>query len=140
VAARLGEITAIVIILAALGALLATFRYNWFPAKVFVGDVGTLSIGAIIAAVVIIGNFEVAGVIIMIPYVVEFFIKAKKRFPSRGWSGELRDGKLYCPEAGFKGLGQLMMKLTHGISERSLTLTFIGIEAVFGILAVWVFW
>jgi UDP-N-acetylglucosamine--dolichyl-phosphate N-acetylglucosaminephosphotransferase len=140
IAARLGEITAMVILLAGLGALLATFRYNWFPAKVFVGDVGTLSIGAIIAASVIIGNFEVAGVIIMIPYVVEFFIKAKNRLPSLGWWGILRDGKLYCPETGYKGLGQLIMKLTGGISERGLTLTFMGIEAVFGVLAIWMFW
>jgi len=85
IAFHLGETTALVILLSALGALLATLRYNWYPAKVFIGDAGTFSIGAIMASAVIIGNFEMAGVIIMIPYAIDFFIKAKNRFPSHGW-------------------------------------------------------
>jgi len=39
--------------------------------------VGTLTIGAIIASAVIIGNYEAAGVILMIPYMVDFLIKAR---------------------------------------------------------------
>ena len=38
---------------------------------------GTLTIGAIIASAVIIGNYEAAGVILMIPYMVDFLIKAR---------------------------------------------------------------
>ena len=60
-----------------MGALLATSYYNWYPAKILVGDVGTLTIGAIIASAVIIGNYEAAGVILMIPYMVDFLIKAR---------------------------------------------------------------
>lgn len=140
IAFRLGETTALAILLAALGALLATLRYNWYPAKVFIGDAGTFSIGAIIASAVIIGNFELAGVIIMIPYAVDFFIKAANRFPSRGWEGIYREGKLYCPEQGVKGLAQLVMKLTGGIRERNLTLILMGVEAVCSAVAVWLFW
>lgn len=137
IAARLNEITSLTILLAGMGTLLATIRYNWYPAKVFIGDAGTLSIGAMMAAAIIIGNFEWAGVIIMIPYAADFFIKAASRFPSQGWEGVYRNGKLYCPNAKPKGLAQLIMKLTGGIHERSLTLILMAVEAVFGGIAIW---
>ena len=140
IAFRLGETTALTILLAALGALIATFRYNWYPAKIFIGDVGTLSMGAIMASAVIIGNFEAAGVIVMIPYAIDFFIKARNRFPSQDWWGIHREGKLYCPEQGVMGLGQLIMKLAGGIRERNLTLILVGVEAACGVAAVLMFW
>ena len=134
IAYLLGKITMLVILLAALGALLATLYYNWYPAKVLVGDVGTLSIGAIIAAAVIMGNFEIAGVILLIPYIIDFLIKAKNHFPYS--FGEYKDGKLYCPEGGPVGLGQLIMKMCGGISERNLVLMLMGIETIFGVVAI----
>lgn len=136
IAYSLGEMTALIILIAALGALLATLYYNWYPAKVLVGDVGTLSIGAIVATAVIIGSFEAAGVIIVIPYFIDFLIKAKNKFPARNWWGTYKDGKLYCPDDGPVGLCQLIMKVCGGISERNLVLTIMGIEAVLGVIAI----
>ena len=134
IAYLMGKISVLVILLAALGALLATLYYNWYPAKILVGDVGTLSIGAIIAAVVIMGNFEIAGAILLIPYIIDFLIKAKNHFPYS--FGEYKDGKLYCPEGGPVGLGQLIMKVCGGISERNLVLVLMGIEVVCGVVAI----
>ena len=134
IAYLLGKITVLVILLAALGALLATLYYNWYPAKILVGDVGTLSIGAIIAVSVIIGNLEIAGIILLIPYVIDFVIKAKNRFPYS--FGIYKEGKLYCPENGPVGLGQLIMKLTGGISEKNLVSILMGVEIIFGIIAI----
>ena len=129
-----GETTALIILLAALGALVAALYYNWFPAKILVGDVGTLTIGAVVASAVIVGNYETAGVIIIIPYVVDFLIKAKNRFPYS--FGIYRDGKLYCLDGRAVGLAQLIMKVCGGISERNLVLVLMGIEAVFGVIAI----
>jgi UDP-N-acetylglucosamine--dolichyl-phosphate N-acetylglucosaminephosphotransferase len=139
IAFRQGETTALLILLSASGALMAFLRYNWYPAKIFIGDVGTLTIGAVIASSAIVGNFEAAGIIIMLPYIVDFVIKSRNGFPSQGWWGINQDGKLYCPTR-VKGLGQLIMKLTGGISERNLTLTLIGIEAICGFAAICMFW
>ena len=139
IAYLLGEVTAFIILIAALGALLATLYYNWYPAKILIGDVGTLSIGAIIASAIIIGNFEMAGIIIIIPYVVDFIIKAKNHFPGEGWWGIYRSGKLYCPDSGPVGLCQLIMKLFDGISERNLVLVLMGVEAIFGVVAILVY-
>ena len=136
IAYLLGEVTAFIILIAALGALLATVYYNWYPAKILIGDVGTLSIGAIMASAIIIGNFEMAGIIIIIPYFIDFIIKAKNHFPSEGWWGVYHSGKLYCPDSGPVGLCQLIMKLFGGISERNLVLVMMGIEAVLGVVAI----
>ncbi len=43
-----------------LAILVPFFLYNKFPAKVFPGDVGTLSIGAIFASIALIGSLEAA--------------------------------------------------------------------------------
>ena len=134
IAYLLGKMTVLVILLATLGALLATLYYNWFPAKVLVGDVGTLSIGAIIAASVIIGNFEITGAILLIPYIIDFLIKAKNHFPYS--FGVYREGRLFCPEDGPVGLGQLIMKVCDGISERNLVLVLMSVEAVLGVVAI----
>jgi len=114
IAYLIGQTTALIILMAALGALVATLHYNWYPARILVGDVGTLSIGAVIACAVIVGNYETAGVIIIIPYVVDFLIKARNRFPYS--FGICREGKLYCPDSGPVGLAQLIMKVCGGIS------------------------
>jgi UDP-N-acetylglucosamine--dolichyl-phosphate N-acetylglucosaminephosphotransferase len=134
IAYLIGETTALIILLAALGALMAALYYNWYPAKVLVGDVGTLTIGAVVASAVIVGNYETAGVIIIIPYVIDFLIKAKNRFPYS--FGIYREGKLYCPDSGPVGLAQLIMKVSGGISERNLVLVLMGIEAIFGAIAI----
>ena len=139
IAYLLGEVTALIILIAALGALLATIYYNWYPAKILIGDVGTLIIGAIIASAIIIGNFEMAGIIIIIPYVVDFVIKAKNHFPSKNWWGVYRNGKLYCPDSGPVSLCQWIMKLFGGISEMNLVLVLMGVEMIFGILAILVY-
>ena len=136
IAYLIGETTSLIILIAILGALVATLYYNWYPAKILVGDVGTLSIGAVIACAVIVGNYETAGAIIIIPYLIDFLIKAKNHFPGKNWWGVHKDGKLYCPESGPVGLCQLIMKLCGGISERNLVLVLIAIEAVFGVIAI----
>jgi UDP-N-acetylglucosamine--dolichyl-phosphate N-acetylglucosaminephosphotransferase len=134
------ETAAFLILISAIGAMIAFLYFNWYPAKVFIGDVGTLSIGAIIASSVIIGNFEKAGVIVIIPYLLDFAIKAKNHFPSRGWWGIYKDGKICCPESGPVGMGQLILKITGGVSERNLTLILMGLEAICGIIAVLIYW
>ena len=124
----------LVLFLPMLGALLAFLVFNWYPAKVFPGDVGNLTIGAVIASGVIIGNMEGAGAIILILYVMDFFIKAWNRFPSSKWWGELKNGKL-CPVDGkVRGFAQLIMKMSGGISERDLTLAFIGMQIIVGLV------
>ncbi|MFB6272542.1 MAG: hypothetical protein ABEL51_06575 [Salinibacter sp.] len=137
IAAYIGATTALVILLAALGALVAALRFNWFPARIMIGDVGTLTIGAVLTAAVIVGNFETAGVVVILPYALDFLLKAISGFPSTEWWGELRaDGRLHCPRTLPVSFPQLVMRLTGGIHERNLVLALMGVEAVFGLVAI----
>jgi len=140
IAAKLGATTALIILLAGSGAALGLLLFNWYPAKIFVGDVGTLSLGAILASSCIVGNFEAAGLLIIVPYSLDFLIKATHGFPSRGWAGELgQDGKLYCPKDGPVGLAQAILKI-HPLSERSLVLVLMSMEAIFAGLALFFYY
>jgi UDP-N-acetylglucosamine--dolichyl-phosphate N-acetylglucosaminephosphotransferase len=120
-----------------LGALLAFLRFNWFPARVFIGDIGTLLIGAALASAVIIGNLESAGAILVLPYLADFFIKSMNRFPSKEWWGVPDESGRLRPVGGkVRGLAQLVMKKAGGITERNLVLVFIAAEALCAFAAI----
>jgi len=59
---------------ALLGACLAFLYYNRYPARIFPGDTGTLTIGAIIASACIIGRMEWIGVTTFIPHIVNYVL------------------------------------------------------------------
>jgi UDP-N-acetylglucosamine--dolichyl-phosphate N-acetylglucosaminephosphotransferase len=137
IAFMLGRVEALVISLAMLGALLAFLRYNWYPAKILIGDVGTLSIGAVVATTVIVGNMEQAGVILIAPFFAELYLKARSRFQAQSWC-RMSGHKLVCDKkAEVYGMGRLIMYLFDGVSEQKLVLTLIGVESVFAILALY---
>jgi len=119
------------------GALIAFFIFNFYPAKVFPGDVGNLTIGVVLASTVIMGNLESAGVILVIPYIMDFLIKATKRFPHT--YQEIKNMKLYPRDNKVKGLVHLIMKAFGGITERNLVLFFIFLEAFFALVAIGLF-
>jgi len=129
-----GSFDAAVLLLSMSGALFAFILFNKYPARALPGDVGTLSIGACIASAIIIGNFETAGVVVMIPYLADFVIKAKNGFPKEIEITSLKGGKLISSK--IVGLPSLIMHLTHGIRETHLVMLLVAIEAVFGLMAV----
>ncbi|MBU0586685.1 hypothetical protein KJ780_04170 [Candidatus Micrarchaeota archaeon] len=139
IAALVGSADALVIYIPMIGALLGFLFLNWYPARIFPGDVGTLVIGATLAAGCIIGNFESSAAFLMSLYVIDFFIKAANRFPSSKWWGELKEGKLYPIDEKVRGFAQLIMKMRNGISEQRLVLFFIGLEFIIGIVVLFVF-
>ncbi len=57
-----------------LGASLAFLIFNKYPAKVLMGDVGTLPIGAAIAAAFIIGNMDRLAILMYAPFAVNFVL------------------------------------------------------------------
>ncbi len=122
-----------------LGPLLAFFYFNKYPAKVFPGDVGNLTIGAVLATSVIIGNLESAGVFLILLYVADFLIKAKNKFPSKNWWGDYRNGKLYPHDGKVLGLAQFVMKVSNGISEQKLVLLFLMIETIVAVITLFIF-
>jgi len=53
-----------------LGSLIAFFYYNKYPAKIFSGDVGSLTVGAAIATIAVMGRLEIVTVVAMMPHIM----------------------------------------------------------------------
>ncbi len=87
-----------------IGASIALYYFNRYPAKIFVGDVGTLSMGAAIGAGVIIGNIQFYGVVLILPAFFELFStvyhnrKGIDRKTACRHPVLLEDGRLQAPE------------------------------------------
>jgi UDP-N-acetylglucosamine--dolichyl-phosphate N-acetylglucosaminephosphotransferase len=129
-----GGIQAAVLLLTACGALLAFLRYNWYPAKILAGDSLTYLLGSLVAAGVIVGNMERAGLLVMFPFIIEFILKARSKFQASSL-GKLRDdGKLDSP------YGRKIYSWTHvfmnlnKLRERDVTIALIFIQVVFAAL------
>ncbi|RME79710.1 MAG: hypothetical protein D6769_01615 [Methanobacteriota archaeon] len=116
-----------------LGALLAFYAFNKYPAKIFPGDSTNYLIGAGVAISVIVGNYESVGAILMIPYGVDAILKAINKFPKT--FVKLRGGKLTAPTK-VRGLIDLVLKITGPIEEKKLSYVFMGIELVFALIAI----
>jgi UDP-N-acetylglucosamine--dolichyl-phosphate N-acetylglucosaminephosphotransferase len=119
------------LLLTACVALLAFLKYNWYPAKILSGDSLTYLLGALVAAGVIIGDMQKAGLIVMFPFIIEFILKTRSRFKT-SCIGKLReDGKL-DPPYGKKIYSWTHVLLNlHKFSERDVTITLILIQIVF---------
>lgn len=130
-----GQVEMSVLSVAMLGALIGFLRFNWYPAKMFLGDVGTLTIGAAIGAAVILSSLKSAGVVLMLPFIIDWFLKAANGFP-KSFAQIGNDGKLYAPEGKIRGFADLVLKLFGGLSERNLVLACVGIETVIAVAVV----
>jgi len=129
-----GRTDAAILLLTACVALLAFLRYNWYPAKILSGDSLTYLLGALVAAGVIIGDMQRAGLIVMFPFIIEFVLKARSRFKA-SCIGKLReDGKLDPP------YGKKIYSWTHvlmnlgKLRERDVTIALIFIQVFFAAL------
>jgi UDP-N-acetylglucosamine--dolichyl-phosphate N-acetylglucosaminephosphotransferase len=56
-----------------LGVLLAFYYFNRYPSKIFSGDVGSLSVGAALGAIAILGRLEVVAVVAFMPQIMNAF-------------------------------------------------------------------
>lgn len=128
-----GQVEMTVLSVAMLGALLGFIPFNWYPARAFIGDVGAFSIGAALAAAVIISNLKSAGAILMIPFIADWFLKAASRFP-KSFAALGPDGRLHAPPGRPRGLADLILQASGGLKEKQLTMAFLGIELAFALV------
>jgi UDP-N-acetylglucosamine--dolichyl-phosphate N-acetylglucosaminephosphotransferase len=123
-----------VIFLVAFAALIGFIKYNWYPAKFLPGDSLTYLLGAIVVSGAIVGNMEKIGVIIMIPFIIEFVFKLRSKLKA-SCIGKLRkDGRLDPP------YGRKIYSLTHLImnikplTEKQVAIILILIECAFAVI------
>jgi UDP-N-acetylglucosamine--dolichyl-phosphate N-acetylglucosaminephosphotransferase len=114
------------------GALVAFLRWNWFPAKLFLGGSGTFLIGSVLASSVIVGSIKVVGIIALFPYLVNFLLRASDRFT---WTvGEtVRNGVVTSRKR--NALWALFMYNKQS-GENAVVLKCILLQIMFGLLAI----
>jgi UDP-N-acetylglucosamine--dolichyl-phosphate N-acetylglucosaminephosphotransferase len=120
-----------VIFLITLAALVGFIKFNWYPAKILPGDSLTYLLGSMVAAGVIVGNMEKSGILVMLPFVIEFFLKLRSQFKA-SCLGKLReDGKLDPPYGrGVYSWTHILMRL-RPMTEKRVTILLMLIEACF---------
>ena len=111
------------------GAILAFLYYNWYPAKVFPGDTGTLGVGAIIAAIIIIANLERVGALLFLLFIIEFFLKARSKFEAESFGEPQEDGTLKPKYDKTYSLTHLVMNLGD-FNEKQISLIIIAMQVV----------
>lgn len=117
-----------VIFLVAFAALAGFIRYNWYPAKILPGDSLTYLLGSVVASGVIVGNLERSGILVMLMFVIEFFLKLRVKFKASSL-GKLRDdGKLDPPyKRKIYSWTHLLMNI-RPMTEKQVTLILIFIQ------------
>ena len=105
IAASAGAMLPLALLLAMVGALAGFLYFNWYPAKIFMGDAGTLQMGAVIAAAAVIGNMEKYAVLLFFLYFVNLVmfvagLLMKAKLVKFAHPNE--EGRLVAPESFWK--------------------------------------
>lgn len=117
-----------------IGALGGFLWFNVYPSRVFPGDTMTLFAGAILGAAIIVGEMEVWGGLLLLPHVVEFFLKLKGGFEAETFAtGRTGDQLHYVGP--IQSLTHIVMKKME-VDEPQLVLTFWIGEIVWAALVV----
>lgn len=124
-------------------SLLAFYIYNKVPAKVFPGDILTYSVGALIACMAILGNFEKIAVFVFIPYILETFLKLRGNLKKQSFGKPQRDGSLEEPYNKIYGLEHLAIRILKKIKgkvyEKDVVYLIFCFQIVLCLLAMFLF-
>ena len=115
----------VIFVLCVIGGLLAYLKYNHFPAKIFMGDSGSLALGALFSSIALVSNNEIILLFIGGVFLIEMFcvclqLSFVKLFKKRIFS--------YTPiHYAFVLKGHKETKVVHGFYLATLILTIIGV-------------
>lgn len=144
VSAIRGTQESLLIFAALVGVALGLYVYNRHPARVFVGDIGTLGLGAAIAAGVIIGGIEIWGLIAIAPAFYEagatfYYVLVKKNGNRREACHNPvihPDGRLSPPKGAERYTLAYYILGKRPMTEPRLVATLLGVYALSGAVAI----
>ncbi len=117
-------------------ALLAMLPFNLYKAKVVPGDSFTYAVGATLVAIMVMGNSEAFGIIIFIPWIIEFLLHARKKFKVTDLGIRQRDGSFKAPYGKkIYSLTHLVMNLKKKATETDVAYYLTALEVLFVVLA-----
>ncbi|MBN2067460.1 MAG: hypothetical protein JW744_03260 [Candidatus Diapherotrites archaeon] len=127
-----GQVEAALVAVAMLAALLAFLRFNWFPGKAFGGDSLTLMIGAGIATIVILGNIEKIGILLMALYFAELYLKGRFKMQREGFGIPQKDGTLAAPPGKASSITHIVMRAGK-YTEKQVVAIILGAQALISV-------
>jgi UDP-N-acetylglucosamine--dolichyl-phosphate N-acetylglucosaminephosphotransferase len=133
-----GQLEVGVLALILTSAFVAFLKYNWYPAKIFPGDSGTLLYGASIAVIGILGKLEFAAIIISIPAALDFTLKMLHRRPfgQRREYGDTRiNSEGILEPASYPALSHIFLRVSN-LSEKGLVAIILGMEIIYSLIAI----
>jgi len=117
-----------------LASLLAFLPFN-YKGKAIPGDSFTYMVGASFIAIMVMGNAESFGVIVFIPWIVEFFLHLRRKFKVSDLGIRQPDGTFKAPYGGkIYSLTHVIMNLKRA-REKEIALYLSLIELAFVLLA-----
>ncbi len=116
-----GRMDAALIALALCFSLVAVLWFNKNPSKILPGDSLTYFIGGAFVAAIIFGNIEKFGLIIFFPWIIEAFLKLRKRFNARSFGNLQEDGTIKCPYNKIYSLTHVVMLLPERYLGKRVT-------------------
>jgi UDP-N-acetylglucosamine--dolichyl-phosphate N-acetylglucosaminephosphotransferase len=99
-------------------SLIAFYVYNKTPAKVFPGNILTYSVGALIAIMAILGNFEKIAVFVFILYIFEVILKLRGKLKKQSFAKPNKDGSLEMPYDKIYGMTHLSLFILKKFKKR----------------------
>lgn len=143
VAAATGNSWLAIIGLTMVGSLLVFYYFNRFPAKVFPGDILTYSVGALIACMAVLGNFERIAVFVFLPYILEVILKVRGKIKKQSFGIPDKKNNLKIPYEKIYGLTHLsiliLSKFKKEVREKDVVYFIFIIQIVFCLLALILF-
>ncbi|MFX1477417.1 MAG: hypothetical protein ACFFCI_04730 [Promethearchaeota archaeon] len=129
-----------------IAVLIPFYLFNKYPAKIFPGDIGTLSMGAMIAGIMLFGSLEVATICVLLIHIFNSFYVL---YSVRGFleSDKIREGKddvILLENDTIKASGQKDAALTlprlilakGPLTEPKLVKNFYAISIICGFFAI----
>ncbi len=145
VAYSTGSLWLVLVGLCMVASLIVFYFYNKVPAKVFPGDILTFSVGALIASMAILGNFEKIALFVFIPYIIEVVLKLRGGLKKHSFAKPNKDNSLELPYNRFYSLNHIAIamlkriKSSHKVYERDVGYFVHAVQIIIIILAIIIF-
>jgi UDP-N-acetylglucosamine--dolichyl-phosphate N-acetylglucosaminephosphotransferase len=129
-----GSLWLSVVGLCMVATLIGFYLFNKYPAKVLPGDIMTYSIGALIASMAILGNFEKVALIVFIPCILEVILKLRGGLKKQSFGIPRKDGTLRVPYDKFYSLNHIAIAILDKngrATERNVTYLVHAFQIIF---------
>jgi UDP-N-acetylglucosamine--dolichyl-phosphate N-acetylglucosaminephosphotransferase len=125
-----------------LGGAIVFMFYNWYPAKVFDGNIGAFLMGSALGCFLVINQIEIFGIICLLPNIITFvldtWVLGIKKIPDQEFPKLRKDG-LIIPDASmkFKSFKNLICTL-FPLTEKKATILSLMVTVICCVVAVMV--